>query len=310
MLLGMTLLLTACANGDDNQQTQTFIGGNNGLDIEFVTDAPPESVADRGQQPFDVIVQLTNLGESDVAGEDVLVTLEGFPPSDFGKSVGDMSKNASQTIERRYRVPGEDRVIEGAPVFVEFEDFVFDDSAPGDLEYPIRANVCYAYETRASSRLCISENLNRPGENEVCNPSQTTSPSNSGAPVQVTELAQSPGGSETIRFSFTIENMNPETGRVYRTDSQCDSDFRSSNRVFVAISGLESTGEISCSGLREGTASSGYTSLSDGRSTEVHCSLNVPEINRNNRVENFIINIGYDYRESIRQDINVRYSLD
>lgn len=310
MLLSMTMLLTACANDDDSPNTTTFIGGDRGLDINFIADAPPESVADRGQQPFDVIVELTNLGEAEIEAEDVQVRLEGFPPSDFGKSVEEMTRNSPELIERRFRVPGEDRVIESPPVFVEFEDFIFEDSAPGDLTYPIRASVCYAYETRASSSLCISENLNRPGENEVCNPSRVTTPSNSGAPVRVTELAQSPGGSDTIRFSFTVENMQPDDGRVFRTNSLCDTDHRNTNNVFVTVSGLETTGEVSCSGLREGTASSGYTSLSDGVSTEVHCRLDVPAVNRNNRVENFIINVGYDYRESIRSDINVRYSLD
>ena len=307
-LIGLSFLIAGCQQEDQNNGT-SFIGGQEGLDISFMDQAPPDQVADQGDQSFDVVVELQNQGEAEIQPEDVLVELKGFSPDDFGKSIEDLTKNANDTIQANEQVPGEDRVIDSPPVFVEFTDFIYEGAAQTNLDYTMQADVCYSYETQVAASLCIGENLNRPDLNDICSLTRQENPPNSGAPVQVTDFSQSPGGSDAVRFSFTVQNTNAENGEVYRTNSQCEEDRSNSDQVFVQVSGLESTGEVSCTGLREGTSSSGFTRLGNNQETEVHCSLEIPESNRNDRLENFVIEVGYDYLESVQKQVQVRNTL-
>ena len=79
------LFIAGCDRGGDvigGTPSDPFLGGDVGLEIEFLEESPPDKVTDAGF-PFRAIVSLKNIGEFDLATSQVKVNLIGFLPSDL-----------------------------------------------------------------------------------------------------------------------------------------------------------------------------------------------------------------------------------
>src|SRR3989344_4162988 len=107
MLVAIALMTMAlkCQRGNNNTKNNrvTFVGGEEGLGIQFEDQAPPTEVFDMGQDPFNVELRFVNKGEKLIPKDKVKVTLSGLNPSDFGKTEQDFILNGiSQDIEPVY----------------------------------------------------------------------------------------------------------------------------------------------------------------------------------------------------------------
>ena len=307
MMIGALLFLAACEpdEGTSREGTTPFIGGTRGLEVSYIEAFPPNRVLDRGEEPFDVIVELHNRGEADIDADDVLVTLSGFSPRLFGKDASDLQRNAPEDIEGNEMNP-DGSIIDSLPVEVEFENFVFTEGVQGNQQHPFRAEVCYKYYTNAVTSLCVKNDFRRDSEDaDICSVSSRRNVFNSGAPVQITNVQQQPGSSDSTRFTFTIENR--DRGDVHSHGNLCETDRRTENMVRVEIRGFsESAGEVvECRGLRDDTESSGNVIIgSEG--TDITCTVSFTD--RTPRIQNFDIYVEYDYLERIRKDIIVETS--
>src|SRR3989338_9546291 len=93
-LIGLFFFAVGCNEQTTDSKDETpFVGGTAGLLIDFVEDSPPAEVTDGGNFPFDVVVKLENPGERAIAKENVKVTISGIDPSDFDKTLADLTKN-------------------------------------------------------------------------------------------------------------------------------------------------------------------------------------------------------------------------
>ena len=79
------LIVTGCTGGNTQQGNwNTFIGGTEGLYMEFEIDSPPNEIT--VGDPFYVMVRLENKGEHPVPAGEYQLRLKGFSAESFGTS--------------------------------------------------------------------------------------------------------------------------------------------------------------------------------------------------------------------------------
>ncbi|MFC1768174.1 hypothetical protein ACFLZX_00280 [Nanoarchaeota archaeon] len=298
-------LFTSCStdNGDGGGPTTPFIGGSTGLLSTFVEQAPPDEVFDGGDFPFDVEVNLNNLGETFVAKEDVRVKISGINPADFGKTAADLIGNPEDDLEPTYQDP-DGGIIEGTETYALFSDLNHGGELSGNTQFTIRADVCYQYETIANALICIKEDLLDQSDTSVCVVSEDKTVYNSGAPVAVTAFREQASGADKVAFIFTVSETG--SGEIFKLGVDCDDSLRSNeNKVHVSVnSGI--TG-LACSGLRDGDDTSGYITLHSGSRT-VRCTQQLTD--RTDYEKVLEITLGYDYNEFIDADLLVKHTGD
>ncbi len=311
-ILIIGLFLTGCKTQQEGvviTLQSPFIGGTNGLKIDF--EGLRTEVFDQGEDPFDVIVKLENIGESPVSKNDVKVTLTGFNPAEFGKSVNDLMLTPDDDlIEVRKGREGER--IPGQAIEVSFEDLNFGKTILGELiEFPIRADMCYTYSTEAVSKLCVRENILNPKGNGICKINEAKTIFNSGGPIQITQLTENARSKEKIAFSVKIENQG--LGSVYKKttslDKKCNKDDRKqTNKLQLEIDtgmpGLKCTGFTAAT--TTGTKVQGDITLYDG--TKVITCTQV--VSKGDYEQIVGIKAIYDYEEKIQDTFTVRSSGD
>jgi len=305
VLLVLAVLTVSACNSQKTPTKDTYIGGTQGLEISFLPGSPPTETSDGGQDEFDVIVQVKNEGETFVDKDDVTIELSGFPPQSFGKSLGDMVINPDDDVEAKIK-NADNSITLPPPVFGDYIGLKYNDYVPGTIQFPVKADICYSYETRIASDLCIKDDLNKDKDDDFCTVSSQRALSSSGAPVQVTNIKQAPAGTDKTRFTFNV--INSDNGDVFREGSGCDDQRTNEKKVWVEVNDLVGSGagtELRCTGLRDGDGNTkGYVTIyEDGTLVEVSCLLTIPD--RNDRLQPFNINLTYEYQKSIQTTIDV-----
>jgi hypothetical protein len=306
--LGVALLLAfaaGCSKQTDTTKTTTstgaFVGGKTGLTLSFLSGAPPDSVFDTNN-PFTVNVKIENTGEWNVPKDKMALTITGVNPTDFGLTSSDLTKHPDDDLNGAQKDPS-GKAIQGAITNIEFGNFQYAGTVAGQAKFNIKAEACYNYGTKAQTQLCISKDfLGRTGEVGVCNPSETKTVENSGAPVQFSKFSESVLGNNKISFVFDVQHVGD--GNVYQLDSNCNPDISTKNKVKVTVSdpGL---GPISCSGLEGGDALSGFVTLyEDTRS--IRCTLTVDADKLSDYAKVLGITAEYDYKDSVDTQLTVK----
>lgn len=291
-------LLTSCQQQSSGEVSisSPFLGGTQGLEISF-QDFRAE-VFDGGQDPFDIVVQVENKGEAEVKQQNAEIQLSGINPFEFGKNTQFMQKNLPDDIIARQKT--ESQTIESPPTYVEFTGLNHIDKIIGSsAEFPIRAEICYLYETTAVGKLCIREKLLNPEEGGICDVSGSKPIFTSSAPVQIRNLQQQVRSKDKIGFSFEIYNAG--TGDIYERTSKCDKQVRArENKVYVDITtGLPG---VECTGLTNGK---GMVTIYDGSKT-ITCTQRAET---STDFEQMIsINLEYDYEQLTSTTLKVKSS--
>ncbi|TAL53692.1 MAG: hypothetical protein EPN86_04280 [Nanoarchaeota archaeon] len=310
VILALVILsIIAAGCGNQKQGTSaTFIGGDKGVTLSFVEGSPPDEAFDAGQRPFDVVVQLNNVGEYDVSQNHVLVKVSGLSPNDFGVLSQDLVKRASEPLTKTQKDPNGDTILAGSISTVEFTNLRYLPVLSGPTTFPVRVDVCYKYGTISESTLCIKENPLDERQQSVCKVNEAKTVENSGAPVKVTGLREFAKGRDQVGFTFTIEKTG--TGDLFRPESDCNANTDSivdENKVFVSVDTRLS--DLKCTGLQGGSDTSGYAVLysgSGGLSRAITCTQGLPP-----RVTAFPqlvrITLEYDYKDFISKPIVIKH---
>lgn len=301
ILLILILLFAACNGVDEGPSAGTpFLGGTQGLELSFLEDTPPDTVYDKGQFPFDIVVKIDNKGEWDVPRDRIFVDILGFEPAQFGASAASLTKGLSDDLLGRGREESRQQI---SPSFIEFQNLNFAGEIPGaELSFPIRAQACYFYGTVATTKLCSRENLIVPSPGGLCEVNEQKTLFNSGAPIQVSSLTQSPRAADKIGFSFKINHVG--TGNIFEPGQVCDESQRHlEDRVFVEVQGLPN---VQCTGLEGGESARGYTTLHSGSKT-ITCTHLVQQL-RDQELP-ITITLTYDYKDIIDTNILVKHSV-
>ncbi len=309
LLLGLVVFIAACTTETAPGNDTPFIGGTNGLIIEFLENAPPKEVADNGQFPFDIIVKLTNEGEHKVLRSQAHVTISGLFPADFDKGLGELQRQPPVDDLEPVRKDPEGNEIPGTQTQVHIDGLNYKGNLDGNVKFPVRAEVCYQYQTIANGQYCMRENLLDTDEG-VCEVSGTKTIHNSGAPVQITSFKQSVAGTDTILLTFTVSQRG--NGNIFKSDTStsgvsCDSSsFVDENKVFVSVQTGLGSNPIKCLGLfdRDGLDDhEGYVLLTNGDATFT-CTQEVEDVDAEKTVR---VIMDYEYEEIKSTELIVKH---
>ena len=314
----MVLFLAACGSGSNagGASRNPFLGGNKGLSLEFERGSPPDEIYDRGTTPFNAIVKMKNEGEFDIRKDQVKVALLGILPQDFAATPDELNDKLPADDLTSTKKNAEGDRVEGTTTFVTFpsdaEAFNFPGVLNGNQEYKLRADVCYFYQTKAVTTLCVLRDLITTDEDALCDPSTTKTVHVSGGPIGVGNLRQDVVGKDKIGFTFDITETGQgfvfKAGAADAPDAHCPKDASErrakEDRVLVTVNtGLPG---IRCSGLDGG--STGHITMVNGKRT-VTCTQDV-DAGRNDFEKPIEIALEYNYNDMVEKALLVKHLIE
>jgi len=293
-----------------------FLGGSNGLTIEFLKGEPPEEVTDGGIFDFQAIVSLKNEGEFLIKRDNIKIDLIGFLPEDFDVGRDQLrDKRPEDDLTPKIR-DAEGNIQDPIVTEVTFPDvdsfFNFIRSVTGNTEFIFRADACYKYQTKALSRICVLRDLINLDNDDICDPSESKRSFSSSSPVQVSNFKQTVSGRDKISFSFDITHTGSgsvlKEGDSSSPPADCPKDSKDrrvkENRVLVTVdTGLSN---LRCVGL-SGTTS-GFITLVNGKRT-VTCTQEL-DPGRNDFETNVDITVDFNYQDFAERKVLVKHLLD
>ena len=261
LLVVMIIMLVGCQKEETGKENP-FVGGTTGVKMAFLEDAPPAEVFDNDNFPFDIVVELENIGETDVAKEDVIITVKGIDPEEFGAVDTDFVLTPENDLTGAAKDAA--GLVDGGETEVLIADLSYTGTIVGAaIERPIIASACYEYATKAVSDLCVVKDI-LSDNSRVCTVGETKQVFSSGAPIQVTSLTERAAGQDKIEFDFTITNQG-SVNKIYKSEVSCEGTRSVENKVKVEVGGMD---DITC----QGTDSEGYVNLQDGSKT-IRCGI-------------------------------------
>jgi hypothetical protein len=311
VLLAMFVLSGCAKGGSGGSNWNTFIGGTEGISMQFDMDAPPAEV-NIGDE-FLVMVILTNLGEYTVAPEDYFVRIKGFSPEEFSTSADALvvqGTEVGEPLQANELNPDTGETLTSYPVYVEVpqgSQLSYTGAIAGNTPFPIAAEVCYKYMTTANAKLCIKEDLTKTTDTAICTVSGPQLVTTSGGPVQIANFMEFSGGKDGIRFSFTVTAANT-AGAISTRSSSCSNVYNDEDKVYITIdTGIPG---LSCNGFigetsETGSMSSGYVKLSSG-SRQVTCRQDLSGNHASDYVKIMTITAEYDYEQSVATTVLIK----
>ena len=313
------LLLAGCQNQGTEQpdSRRSFVGGDSGLSMEFIENAPPKEIFDGGQFPFQVFVLYENVGEANIEKGKLRLTLTGIYPGDFEVDRTEDFEAVNPVQIRGVIKDPEGNKIRGGVHQQKFPVkkavFNFTPAIKGAHEYPIRIDACYEYRTIAVSSICLRENIGQPDAG-VCRITGSKEFSNSGAPVRVSSVEEAPGGVNSILINFRVKKSGP--GEIYMLEGgpNCSSGYDKRDHVHVTVNtgtpGVNNdplNRNLYCIGIDfdSGSTRSGKLRLNGGEGV-VSCTQNLPKNVQVDAVKGIQIDLRYQIKDSITTKLLVK----
>lgn len=221
------LVISGCIDlnpGKDTTTPSNIYKGTKGLEISFVKNAPPSKVFEKS--PFNVIVRVQNKGAYDVGyyggevsaekGKLVITTESGYANVESIEFESDTQNG--NNIE--FSVPGKSLLnAEGDEIEIRSILNTKELTSLSRIHASqVFATVCYPYETRVSTSVCIDPDVLAPGE-KACEVKELAFGSGQGAPVAVTKIDTHiiPKAGE-LDVQFVIEVQNKGGGELVSRD--------------------------------------------------------------------------------------------
>ncbi|MBI4919474.1 hypothetical protein HY837_06070, partial [archaeon] len=249
------------------------------------------------------VVKLKNNGETRVKKEDVLVRLKGIQPQQFGKNDDQFMLHPEDDLESRTTLD-DGSIIDSTPVFVEFKELNHITKIQGNVvNLPLLAEVCYLYQTKAVTKLCVRKDLLNPADGGLCevSPKGEVPVQNSGSLVHVQNVRQAPQGKDKLRLSFDLVHIGD--GNLFEKGSICEGE-RKENKVYVKVdTGIPG---LRCTGLNDlsGTSAGGTVTLYDDKKT-ISCTQTLEDLGDYEKPVNIFVD--YDYSNTAKAEINVKH---
>ncbi|MBI2564854.1 hypothetical protein HYV79_02590 [Candidatus Woesearchaeota archaeon] len=293
------ILLAGCAEEKKEVATKKkFIGGKDAVIATF--DNLRSEVNDVDDE-FNVVVKLKNQGESDVKKEDATIRLTGIHPEEFSKTETEFTLHPENDL-LSMQLDSEGNIIDSSPEFIEFKGLKHITPIKGSqITLPLVTDVCYLYKTEALTKLCVRKDLQKPSE-DFCKVTSDQDVANSGAPLHVQNMRQTPLGKNKIRFIFDLVHVGD--GSVYEQKSGGCEVEKKRNKVFLKIdTGLPG---LDCSGFlsKEGSAVTGTATLYNNKKT-ISCTQTFEELGDYEKP--VFIDLMYDYNQRTQTDLTVKH---
>ena len=306
LMIILLVVLVGCGKQESTSITGTFIGGTQGVQTSLQTGSPPTEVFDKGNTAFDIDLKIQNVGESEIKAQDMQVKLIGLYPQDFGKTEADFTLTTQESITPKIKTP-EGSVIEGGITNLIFSNLNFKEELAGDQLFNPRLDICYKYNTRTVSKVCVLRDLLRESETSFCKVSEQKEIQNSGAPLQITKVVESRSGTDKVALTIDIANVG--TGNVFRQNNKCAQDTKDKNRVYITVDTGVTPGAI-CSGLRDEAGNTvqsnqGYITLDETGKATVTCTQQVTTNTDFEKIVN--LRLDYNYEQAQPFQLSVKH---
>lgn len=207
------VFLAACTNNGEEIGQTAFIGGTQGLVINFLPNSPPEKVV-YGER-FPIQIEIENVGEAtipqheDPAKSNIIVDITGIYAADFNSDDGRLDTKyidlGPEGLEPIRQTPQGDRLPGGVEI-LEYEIEGYQRRLSGNLEVNIRADICYAYQTVASVKYCSLSNT-QSARDSICQIDGNKQVANSAGPVQLASVSQAVAGRDDTTFTLTFRHL-------------------------------------------------------------------------------------------------------
>ncbi|MCD6590177.1 hypothetical protein J7K74_03265 [Candidatus Woesearchaeota archaeon] len=307
LIVGL-FLFTSCAQQQTTTTGKTFIGGTQGLAVEFLQGAPPDNILSGGQLPFSILVKIENKGEYPASG---YIKLGGIDPSSLGLEEKDLEIQFNALKEVKLSSTG--AIMPGGITQIGWQGLTYNQAIPsGTMNVPITVTSCYDYGTRAIVLACISDDPYDTSNTASCKVNEEKQVSSSGAPVQVVSAQEMAGGMQNDQYTYflTFEIRNMGMGTVFdKNIKECDTTtkgLKDMNKVKVIVQPLSKGVEVKCFNEdNPGESSNGIVILTQGQeggeSATVMCQLTAkPSGSYQVPVE---ITLEYKYSEQITKNV-------
>jgi hypothetical protein len=308
LMASLLIVATGCPTQNTSTAFNPFVGGTEGITVEFQPSNPPNEIPDRGQQVFGVGVILKNKGEHsfDPTTDFGKITLLGINPAYFGnpqtEKVIDFSMKG---VNKNF----DGKVLDGDTQFYTFENFNYMNDLAGNDVLKLRAQICYDYQTKTSTKICIKENKfeTKTSSADLCLINEVKEPKNSGGPIHVTSLSEQPTGQNKVQVLFVISHVGKGTFYKIGSANLCDDSVTNTdkNKVYVSVSlpaGTDAT--LNCQGLTENQGTAGFITLYEGADRTLTCTI---DMGTEKKVYEPILSIDLDYlySDSVTKEITV-----
>jgi len=321
--IALLMLLAGCSESPETGDTSTgaFIGGDEGVLLGFLEGAPPSEVFDTSSD-FSLSIRLENAGENDIIAENYdnapVLRITGIDPADFGTTSSALTKTIDVELMGAKLDP-QGNVIQGTIETIDFptdgSNLQYQGEVSGNVEFKLRASLCYEYVSKAQAKLCVREDLlGTTGKEGICDPNADKNIENSGAPVHVSNFIESVMGSNKVAFVFKIKHLGQ--GNVYQRglSPACDaSSHANRDKVWVEINNPH-LGSMTCSGLggtgavttgSGNTQIQGYTTLYGGERS-IRCTLELDDPQDLEKVVE--IRLKYAYEDYADTTVTVKHA--
>lgn len=239
VLIAMLVFLYGCSSTEVKKSEGPYVGGTNGLLFYWTSPTLENNILfDQGASSLPLVLSIKNDGEYTINTEGnnqkIKITLDGVHYSDihYEGIENSLTKNidGEELIGKRKNLDG--TVYDGLSTYVEFNDFKFLRKVSGETVRPIRAKICYPYQTFTTAKICVAENLALPPKDSLCEVNGPAEVFSSSGPLQVTSLRQGVLRNNSIEIVFKIEHKS--TGEFFAGEN-CEATFANKDVVNVYI---------------------------------------------------------------------------
>ena len=303
LLIGLVIFLVGCVQDDGDVVSGAFVGGTDGLEIRFASGEPPDRVFDDNEEDFDITIEIENVGEFDIPSNKIIATLSGIDTKDFGIN------NPNQVLPFPLDGKGEfnDNVIQGDENEIIFQDARYKHDLVADFETKIRADICYEYQTKATTKVCLKRDATDRDEDDICQiNSDNVNVENSGAPVQIKDVRTRSSGTNEVQLTFVVEDK--AAGVVHPPGtftSKCVRDEDEEDKLRVEVFTGSGRHNIKCSQFGDG--SSGIVKLTNNE-RPVRCRVSTLSAPESALEEPINIIASYSYRNAISKSLIIEDS--
>ncbi|MBI2145252.1 hypothetical protein HYU18_02910 [Candidatus Woesearchaeota archaeon] len=259
LLVVLVLAIAGCKGGDKGSVSSAstpFIGGTEGVRVGFLENAPPKETLDNptgkpaDNSEFDIALRVENVGEQDIPANTLKTTIGGIYPSDFNVGVGKPTTSLEKQLP--FKLDGVKKDPEGGKITggldeVSFTRLAYIKSLEGNNEFPIQADVCYPYKTRAVADFCMRKDLTK-ATSGVCDVKGSKPVFSSGGPVQVTSFEEAVGGTQKVILKFKVKSSGAGTFYKTNTGAAACNRGRFSEEDYVKVTVNSGVAGLTCSG--------------------------------------------------------------
>lgn len=282
---------------------RAFAGGTKGLEVAFAVDQPPNIVLDNGQETFFVTLLVRNVGEFNIPVGKLIASLSGIPQSSFGIS----SMNIVNSFELFGVSKDREFILPGGEDLLEFGEASYSPDIPGTTSFPLRADVCYTYQNKAVSSICLKKNVVRRSFSDVCEiNNNNVQVENSGGPIQIMNVRENAAGNNRVKISFKV--VNKDVGAVFEPgtfSNACVGHEEDKDRVRVSVMSSQNGFNIECAQF--GNTNSGVVKLIN-KEKDVNCMINTANMQEVSFQDVVLFKTDYQYRQAVTTTVIVEDS--